>query len=260
MTETEIKAIQPEPFDKIGRPLRRDDWRTLGESTERLLCEAIDAGDAERAKALVRYALNERKPVHDLSADWVWDSLTRIAQRWGEDAVGEMLRDVQSTWMLRRTWKAFLKMTVEERAQLCAEMMRSHAFTAEPGANGVTVEEDDEKYTIRLDPCGSGGRMRRGDPADGSPSRLGPPYEFGVTAQAHDWSWGQENVPYYCAHCAVNEILPMEWGGHPLWVTAFDPDASRPCAWLLYKKAEAIPVHFYERVGRQKPPAGEGQY
>jgi hypothetical protein len=232
----------------------------LGTATEQLICDAVDSGDNERAKSLARYVVQERKPVHDVYTDWLWDLMTRIARRWGEDALGELLRGAQSTWMLKRTWKGFLRMSVKERVQLCAEMMRSHAFSADASGNGISVMEDEDKYTLRLNPCGSGGRMRRGDPVDGTASRLGPPYGFGVTESGHDWSWNQSGVPYYCTHCAINELLPMEWGGHPLWVTAYDPDASKPCGWVFYKKAEAIPVHFYHRVGREKPANGEGQY
>lgn len=247
-------------FARLKRPLRQDDLEQLGESTERLICEAIDAGDYERAKALAAYVVHERKPLHDLLVDWLWEIMTRIAARDGEEALGEILRESQATWFLKRSWKAFLRMTVKERMELCVEMMRSHAFSVQVGGNGVTVEEDDEKYTIRMDPCGSGGRMRRGDPADGTPSRLGPPYNFGTTKTAHPWSWSKADVPYYCTHCAMNEILPMEWGGHPLWVTAFNPDASKPCGWMFYKSAKAIPEEIYKRVGREKPADGEGQY
>ena len=52
----------------------------------------------------------------------------------------------------------------------------------------------------------------------------------------------------------------MEWGGHPLWVTEYDDDASKPCAWHFYKRAELIPEEVYERVGRAKPDDGEGRY
>ena len=67
-----------------------------------------------------------------------------------------------------------------------------------------------------MDPCGSGGRMRRGDAIDGTPSRFGPPSGFGVTSKAYPWSWGKEGVPYDCLHCANMEILSIEWGDAPL--------------------------------------------
>ena len=52
----------------------------------------------------------------------------------------------------------------------------------------------------------------------------------------------------------------MEWGGHPLWVTGYDPDHARPCFWHFYKRAEDIPESYYTRVGRRKPAPGEGRY
>jgi hypothetical protein len=243
----------------LGRPVRQDDWDELGIATPERIIDAIDGGRLEEAKALARYMIDEGKALHDLMCDWVWDLLTRIAERFGEDAMYECLRDSQSGWMLRRTWKGFLKMPVAQRVQITAEIMRSHRCG--PGQDGgIDVIEEPDRFTIRMDPCGSGGRMRRGDPVDGTPSRLGPPYRFGSTRAAHDWSWGQSGVPYYCLHCAVNEMLPMEWGGHPLWVTGYDPDPAKPCHWHFYKTVDAIPEEAYTRLGRRKPPPGEGRY
>ncbi len=243
----------------VGRAVRRDEPETLGRPTQELVCEAIDAGRLEDAKRLARYMVPEGKSLHDLFCDWIWQMLTAVAERQGEEEMYGVMRASQETWFMKRTWKGFLSMAVEARVQLTAEVMRAHHCG--PDQDGaIEVVEDDEKYSIRMDPCGSGGRMRRGDPVDGTPSRLGPPYGFGATQEAHDWSWGKRNVPYYCVHCALNELLPMEWGGHPLWVTGYDEDASRPCVWHFYKRADDIPEEFYRRLGRDKPGPGEGQY
>ena len=95
--------------------------------------------------------------------------------------------------------------------------------------------------------------MRRGDPVDKTPSRLGPPYNFGVTKKGYPWSWGLKSVPYYCIHCAINEILPIEWGGYPLWVTGYSDDAAEPCYWHFYKKPELIPDEYFKRLGFKRP-------
>jgi hypothetical protein len=244
---------------RLGRPVRQEDVDDLGVTTQQKLIEAIDEGRLDDAKRLARYTIAEGKSLHDLFCDWVWDMQTQVAKRWGEDALGDVVRSSQETWMLKRTWKGFLGLSVEQRVQVTAEIMRAHhGGPLQDGA--LTITEDADRFSVTMDPCGSGGRMRRGDPVDGTPSRLDPPYSFGVTQQPHDWSWGRTDVPYYCTHCAFNEILPMEWGGHPLWVTEFDPDASKPCRWHFYKTAEAIPAEIYERVGRTKPAPGEGKY
>lgn len=243
----------------LGRKVRQDDWAELGQATPELVCQAIDEGRLDDAKALARYAVPEGKALHDLMCDWVWDLLSQVARRFGEEEMHRALRASQSSWMMKRTWKGFLGMSVAERVQVTAEIMRAHRCGPNQDG-GVEIIEEEDRYDLRMDPCGSGGRMRRGDPVDGTPSRLGPPYDFGVTQEAHDWSWGRRGVPYYCVHCAMNEILPMEWGGHPLWVTGYDPDASKPCHWYFYKSAEQIPEEFYARVGRAKPAPGEGRY
>ena len=246
-------------FGRVGRAVRQDDPDTLGRPTPALIEQAIDGNRPDEAKALARYTLPEGKALHDLFCDWLWDLFTRVVRRHGEDELYAMLRETQGGWMVRRTWRAFLKFTVEQRLQLTAEIMRAHR--SGPQQDGaIEIVEEDDRWLLRMDPCGSGGRMRRGDPVDGTPSRLGPPYDFGCTKTAHDWSWGQAGVPYYCVHCAINELLPMEWGGHPLWVTEYDPDPQKPCAWAFYQRADDIPERYYTRAGRSKPAPGEGQY
>ena len=243
----------------LGRPVRQDDVEELGAATPEKICEAIDEGRLGDAKKLARYVIGEGKALHDLMCDWVWNLLSEIARRHGESEMYRILRATQETWMMKRTWRGFLKLPVKKRVQVTAEIMRAHRSGPKQDGSIEIIEEDD-RYVIKMDPCGSGGRMRRGDPVDGTPSRLGPPYHFGVTEQAHDWSWGKKNVPHYCVHCAVNEILPMEWGGHPLWVTGYDEDAGKPCSWNFYKSAEQIPEQYYTRVGGKKPARGKGAY
>lgn len=246
-------------FAAVGRPVRQDDWESLGDATSTKIKQAIEEGRFDDARALVDYMIAESKGLHDLMCDWVWSLLTKIASEFGENAMFEVLKASQVTSSMKQTWKGFLKLSVEERVQLTAEIMRSHRCG--PDQDGrIVIVEDHEKYSIQMDPCGSGGRMRRGDPVNNSPSRLGPPYNYGTTKNAHDWSWQKKDVPYYCLHCAANELLSIEWGSHPLWVTRYDEDSSKPCHWDFYKSADAIPEQYYSRLGKKKPPGGTGRY
>lgn len=234
------------------RKLRVDEPPLLGMPTQGQIAEAIERGSLEEAKNLAAYTITEGKSLHDLFCDWIWDIFSKTGQAQGDEAVYKLCRSTQETWMMGRTYKAFRKLPVSEQVQLTAEIMRSHRCG--PKQDGqVDIREDSQRYSIIMDPCGSGGRMRRGDPVDGTPSRLGPPYNFGVTQEAHDWCWGQKEVPYYCIHCAINEILPIEWGGYPLWVTDYNPDHKAPCAWHFYKKPVLIPEHYFTRLGFKRP-------
>ncbi len=238
--------------DKLGRDVREDDWKDLGKPTPDIIINAINEGRYEEAKEFARYLIPEGKALHDLFCDWIWDILTKTSFKNGEESVYELCRATQETWMMKRTWKGLVKMSPEERVYLNAEIMRSHRCG--PKLDGaIEIIEDEDRYSIKMDPCGSGGRMRRGDPVEGTPSRLVSPYYFGVTERAYPWTWGLKNVPYYCIHCAVNEILCIEWGGYPLWVTGYSEDASDPCYWHFYKRPGLIPDIYFERLGFKKP-------
>jgi hypothetical protein len=238
----------------LGRKVRQDDIDDLGAPTQDKILEALDDGRDGDARDLIAYMIPEGKALHDLFCDWLWDVFTKIADRHGEEEMHAIMKATQETWMMKRTWKAFRGMPAKTRLDLMAEIMRAHH--GGPNQDGeLTVTEDEDRYTLWMDPCGSGGRMRRGDPVDGTPSRLGPPYDFGVTSKAYPWSWGRKNVPYYCLHCANMEILPIEWGDAPLWVTEYSDDAERPCAWHFYKSPERIPDAIYARLGKERPGA-----
>lgn len=151
--------------------------------------------------------------------------------------------------------------TLERNIYTVFEAMRAHLVG--PLRDGsIEFEEDDEKLVVRFDPCGSGGRQLRGDPIEGTGSRVLEPYEFGVTREKHDWAWNTEGICYYCAHCCLTlEKLPEERWGHPVrvvdppvWGGSADAESTqRKCQWTVYKSLEAIPESAYERIGQKKP-------
>ena len=61
-----------------------------------------------------------------------------------------------------------------------------------------------------MNPCGSGQRLVRN-------GRYGED-GWGVTDEAHDWSYGRKGFPLYCTHCAfMNELGPINWIGYPVY-------------------------------------------
>jgi hypothetical protein len=144
-------------------------------------------------------------------------------------------------------------MSPQESLELTVEGMRGH-FTGGSRSGSVGVEDKGDRWVLSFDACGSGGRMRRGDPERGQLPRTEPPYRFGVTHEAHAWSWGRRGVCLYCAHCAVvNEILPIEATGAPMRVVDYPEDPGEPCRWTIYKSPEAVPDDAYSRVGMERP-------
>jgi hypothetical protein len=189
---------------------------------------------------------------HDIYTDWCWSIMTYVSRAYGEEEVTRLIRETVAPWFKER-YDRYFALPEDERLQLTVEGMRGHLCG--PGRLGdVEVADEGNRWVISFDPCGSGGRMRRGDSARGDPPRTEAPYSFGVSSRGHDWTWGQAGVCYYCAHCAiVNEQLAIDTYGHPIRVTEYPRDPGHPCRWIIYKNVSDIPEEYYERVGRAKP-------
>ena len=53
----------------------------------------------------------------------------------------------------------------------------------------------------------------------------------------------------------MNESLPIQWSGYPLYPSDPPEDYSKdPCTWYWYKDPEAIPERHWSRYGAVKPP------
>jgi hypothetical protein len=131
-----------------------------------------------------------------------------------------------------------------ELAAFLAEHLRFH-FSGADRAGSTEIIEDDEKYRLVFDPCGSGGAMRRRLAARGR--------TIEVLQAPSAMSWNRANqVPYYCSHCANNELTSIARFGYPVFVTEFDPDPQRPCGWTVYKDPAKIPDEYFTRLGTEK--------
>jgi hypothetical protein len=107
----------------------------------------------------------------------------------------------------------------------------------------VTVEEDDEKFTFINDPCGSGGRMMRAGRFDGNG-------KFARVKKAQPQTFNRENLPVYCAHCAVwNGIMTVKWYGRIHWAVQPPENPEDPCLMYMYKDRKSVPEKFYKGIG-----------
>jgi hypothetical protein len=54
----------------------------------------------------------------------------------------------------------------------------------------------------------------------------------------------------------MNESLPIQWSGYPLYPSDPPEDYSKdPCTWYWYKDPDAIPERHWSRYGAVKPGA-----
>lgn len=235
-----------------GRTIPLEPWLAAGEVTRVAVQSHIGARRWTEAADALEQLHREHKPVHDAFSDIIWLWMTMLADAWGEEAMIALIAD--SGDRLRAAGlKALPSMPVETHVRHLAAAMRGHR--SGPGEEGdISVTEDDEKYVIAFDACGSGGRMRRRGTIDGLPARQDAPFGFGSTKRAHPMSWGLKDVPYYCLHCAAYaEMQSIDLIGYPSRVALYDPDHDKPCAWAFYKDRSAVPERFFDRVGKRKP-------
>jgi hypothetical protein len=215
--------------------------------------EALDAGDIATARRLCADMRHEWRFLHDAMAEMILGLVTFVQRRCGEDALPDAWEE-----SLRRGWREdagrILARDRRDVVQALAATWRAHSTSGvgpQPGA--FTIEEDDEKFTFRMHPCGSGQRLWQLGKYDGEDA-------YGVTERAHDWSFDRAGFPLYCTHCAfLNELLPIKWYGLPLYPSEPPEDFDRdPCVWYWYKDPADIPRRYWARYGLEPPPPSGG--
>lgn len=235
----------------LQREIRQDDPEDLGISTVTKVLELIDAERLAEAKELVKYQWMEWKGLHDLYADWSWALYDYIADTYGEEELYKALRTAHAVHM-EMTAQVLPLLGPVAYSHMLAEFMRAHR-SGPTQLGDVKVTDEGNRIVIECDPCGSGGRMMRGDPVNGTPSRLGPPYNYKVVKGAHPWTWGKENVPRYCVHCAVGELHSVEKTGLLSMVIDSPNKPSDPCRLIIYEDPNKVPEQYYKRLGKSKP-------
>lgn len=222
---------------------------------EDALIEAVAHGDEGEVEARITDLRQRQIEHHDRLADWCWGLLTVLQNGTSEEDFGHQLRLSMEPWIAER-YKVLEGMSMEEIFELTIEGMRGH-FGGPDRAGSIDVLDLEDRWVMEFDPCGTGGRMRRGDEASGQGSREEAPYVFGSVEGAYPWTWGAEGVCSYCAHCSfVNEIIPIERLGHPMRVTEYPQNPADRCRWTVFKDPARIPDSAYLRVGKT-PPARE---
>lgn len=187
-----------------------------------------DEGRAEAAMVRLELMRVRTAAVHDHLVFWIQELLTDLAERIGETTVRDVVvRANETLWGPRyASWETMPHL---ERLQLSVEGMRGHLSGF--GRRGdVGVIEEADRYVMVLDPCGSCGVLRRGDPDSGRPSS--DPHG---TTQPHAWAGYRIGHGWYAVHSQIiMEWLPMQQGRPPMRPLQ-GCDTGGPCRWYIYK-------------------------
>lgn len=228
---------------RIVRGLRGFDPSAGDRARALAACADGDGLVARRATELmrVRYAA-----LHDALVVWIQELLSELARGEGDEAVlAEVERAYERLW--RPRYAAWDGMTALERLQLSVEGMRGHL--SGPDRRGdVCILEEPDRFVMVLDPCGSCGVLRRGDPDSGR-----PPHACAGTMRAHPWSWRRKDVGWYAVHSPI--VMEYIWmrDGKPPFRPLEGCDRDGPCRWFIYKDPRRTRPEHYERQGFSAP-------
>ena len=267
--DAEVRKLDAQIVGKLQLPDGRafDARRQWAEFRDRLdeFTRAVYCEDA--ASALVSAASMKEtwRQAHDRDADHVYGLIQAIVDRFGEGEIGPMWERVLQPLFGQRYGEFDVEQTpwadtLESLIVLACEAMRGHLVGPDRTGDMELLELED-RFVLRFDPCGSGHRTIRGDPIEGTPPRMEPPYEWGVSEQGYSWNHYTKGVCHYCTHCMyVMEEMPIDRFGYPLRVVnpptypdSGDAQSRQRCEWVMFKDPSAIPEEYYTRVGRNKP-------
>src|SRR5262249_52930697 len=128
------------------------------------LKSAIEQGNLDHTSPVLERLWLEFKIPHDVLVAWVNEMLNYLSKQTEPSVIGSILETHQSIWGDRyTTWD---QMTPWEKVALTVEGMRGHLSGASRKGD-VLVREEEDRFVISFDPCGTGGVLRRGDPETG---------------------------------------------------------------------------------------------
>jgi hypothetical protein len=212
----------------------------MGKPREERAKMAIEACDKEKALKEIDAMYNEFLSMHNLLRDWVAALYTYIYKNYGEEALYDANHKACSFWLIGILQK-YAKAEAIQKAHLLAAGLRSHFVP-------LKVEEDDEKFTLTMLPCGSGGKMAL-------QGFYEPKGALSRVKKEQPQTFSKKNFPVYCTHCAFQEIISVEEIGYPVFITDCpqgDQIGNENCKVYIYKNPRDIPEIFFERIGKKK--------
>jgi hypothetical protein len=187
-----------------------------------LIADLAERGDADLA--LARFDAMELRwlRLQDLYRDWLSALLSTIYRSMGIEVLEAVLRDSAERtifgWMPTDRARP-----PEKRLPSWARMLQGH-FSV------LRITEDDEKFTLTQDPCGTCTRQIQ-------QGRYGPPLDLAVVEERHVTTWHRGGTPIYRAHVPLWHVaLAGDLVGVP-WPVNRCPAGlgTGPCDVLLYK-------------------------
>ena len=214
----------------------------MGTLTLDRLKQAIEDGNKEKAKALADAMYKESLQMHDMYVDWAAGFMDWIYRNNGDEALLEAQKQIYTVYFGLEELPDMREVPFKVRAAGSVRSLKGHQ-------QPMKIEEDDEKLSITMVPCGSGERLYQ-------KGRFDPPYNLSVIDKAQPLTGNRTNYPVYCTHEPVIELLAIENLGYPITVCFPSENAAREeggCTFCIYKEFKDTPEEVWTRVGKEKP-------
>jgi hypothetical protein len=243
------------------------------------LKNSIDAKDKPKAIKLVDWLWAETAVHHAFwPIEWNWKWIDYIAEYHGYNELYYALREFYSrmeptlTAEEPRPTKADIPDALT-RVKIAANWGRGD-FSGPNQEASVKIVEEEDRYVMKLLPCGSGGQgLTRREPASGPLAEVGAdlmydknrlaarnafteaPSNCKAAWEAHAVTWGKKGIPNYCTRCCAHfEIAAVARHGYLPTVIERPANTTDPnCKWYFYKDLDDVPEKFYTRIGARKP-------
>ena len=199
------------------------------------LAEKIKKAVEDKNDGLARELLDKKRDqyltIHETYVEILAMLFGMVSDAFGDEA----LESAHTYWaeQIKGWYDKRESMSAEEQVKYCTFMFNEHL------SEKITIEEDEEKYTVLLDGCGSGGRLlRKGYYKESSRA-------LKKISQAQVITGGNTDYPVYCTHCQILfGAFPMDNYGNPLWIVEAPKKPEDPCRILIYKDRSKISEEY----------------
>lgn len=161
----------------------------------------LDAGETD-IEPLLRGQRKDWMPWHDFAIVWLEHFYATALEIGGPDYLDEMLAQTYEP--------AFDAGFPRYRAMDDDQLVREIARTWNYHCADFTLHEEDERFVFRLDPCGSGGRLFRGE-VWRDMFHYGEPMAP-LMDEPHNINFNRRRAPTYCTHCAASNRAQLKTG------------------------------------------------
>ena len=242
-------------FDKLAQRGQRlfDDGEkvTLTRTRVQQARDQLQAGDHD-IRPLLEGQRKDWLPCHDFGVVWLAHFYAVALELGGPDYLDEVLAQTYEPAFVA----GFPRYAALDDAGLVREIARTWNYHCAD----FRVHEEEDRFVFTLDPCGSGGRLYRGQMWRDL-YRYGRPLSPTVPGP-HPIVFMRRDAPSYCSHCAASNRTQLSRAADravPLFFVIDGTAQARPgmpCRTYVYKKdAERrhVEPRLFEMVGL-KPP------